>query len=133
MNSKHIISVSAVILNQDKNILLIKGPKRGWELPGGHLESNEKIIDALIREVHEETGVEIYNVYYRGLFHNVEENTINLLFIAEYDSGELTTSEESLEVKFVSLEEASRLVTWGNFLKRIESVLYGNSPFIVEF
>jgi len=133
MPPKHIVSVSAVILNRDKKILLIKGPKRGWELPGGRIENNEKIEDALIREVREETGVEICNACYRGLFHNIEENTINLLFLAKYSSGKLSTSKESLEVEFVSFKEASKRVTWSNFFKRIESVLYKNVPFIIEF
>ena len=129
----HYISASAVILNQDKDILLIKGPRRGWELPGGLVEIGEKITDALIREVLEETGVVINNISYRGLCHFLEANTINFLFLAEYAGGELTTSEESLEVEFVSFDEASKRVTWSNFFKLIESVLYANSPFMVEF
>jgi len=132
-DTKHIVSVSAVILNRDRNILLIKGPIRGWELPGGKMKTNEKIENALKREVREETRVEICNVQYHGLFHNIKEDTINLLFLAEYSSGELLTSEESLEIGFFSLKEASRLVTWSNFFKRIESVLYGNIPFMEEF
>jgi ADP-ribose pyrophosphatase YjhB (NUDIX family) len=87
--NKHVVSVSAVILNQDKNVLLIQGPKRGWELPGGLVERDEKVLDALVREVREETNAEIRGVLYRGLFHNIVENTINLLFLAEYDGEEL--------------------------------------------
>jgi ADP-ribose pyrophosphatase YjhB (NUDIX family) len=134
MNSKRIISASAVILDQDENILLIEGKRRGWELPGGRIKNNEKIIDALIREVREETGVEIHNINYCGLFHNIDEDTINLLFIAEYSSGKPSINKkECSNVEFVSFEEASKRVKWSNFLKRIESVLYENSPFIVEF
>jgi len=133
MIPKHFISASAVVLNQDKDILLIKGPRRGWELPGGLVEIGEKITDALIREVREETGVEINNISYRGLCNFLEAKTINFLFLAEYAGGELTTSEESLEVEFVSFDEASKRVTWSIFFKLIESVLYENPPFMIEF
>jgi len=133
MKHKHIVSVSAVVLNRNKNILLIKGPLRGWELPGGQVEKGEGLLDALRREVREESMAEIVNVRYRGLFHNIAESTVNLLFIAEYDGGELSKSEESLEVAFFKLDEARKLVTWGNFFKRIECVLSGSCPFIVEF
>jgi 8-oxo-dGTP diphosphatase len=34
-----------------KEILLIKGPKRGWEMPGGQVEIGESIITGAIREV----------------------------------------------------------------------------------
>jgi len=133
MLPKYMISVSTVILNDSGKILLIKGAKRGWELPGGLLEYNETIIDALTREVREETGVEIHNIRYRGLFHNIIEKILNLLFIADYKEGELTTSEESLDVKFFSFEEANEIVTWTNFADRIKNVLYATQPFWVEF
>jgi len=32
---KHIVSAAAVVLNDQNEILLIRGPKRGWEMPGG--------------------------------------------------------------------------------------------------
>lgn len=41
-----------------KGFLLTK-TKRGWELPGGHIEKNEKIIETLKREVTEEVGFTI--------------------------------------------------------------------------
>ena len=52
-------SVYALII-ENKKILLTKGRHHGiWELPGGGIEMDETIIDALKREVREETG---YNI-----------------------------------------------------------------------
>ena len=54
------IGVFALILNNKHQVLLIK--KQGkdyWERPGGKVEFGEKIIDALKREVLEETNVKI--------------------------------------------------------------------------
>lgn len=42
-----------------RNGFLLTKTSRGWELPGGHIEENEEIIDALKREVSEEVGLNI--------------------------------------------------------------------------
>ena len=41
------------------HILLIRDPYRNWGLPKGHLERGEASADAALREVHEETGLEV--------------------------------------------------------------------------
>lgn len=47
--SKHFISAATIVLNDQKEILLIKGPRRGWEMPGGIVEEGESLKDAAIR------------------------------------------------------------------------------------
>ncbi|OCA84078.1 NUDIX hydrolase [Bacillus sp. FJAT-27225] len=48
-------AVRAVILSQDK-ILLVQNNKGDYKFPGGGVEKNESHVDALIREIAEETG-----------------------------------------------------------------------------
>lgn len=51
------LSAYGVYITNDK-VLLIKDPRSNrWELPGGGVESNETILQALAREFLEETGV----------------------------------------------------------------------------
>lgn len=38
---KHIVSAATIVLNEQQEILLIKGPKRGWEMPSGQVEEGE--------------------------------------------------------------------------------------------
>ena len=35
---KHIVSAAAIVINNKNEILLIKGPRSGWEMPGGKLK-----------------------------------------------------------------------------------------------
>lgn len=43
---KHIVSAAAVVLNENNEILLIRGPQRGWEMPGGVVEIGESLAQA---------------------------------------------------------------------------------------
>lgn len=47
---KYQMTSACLVLNEQKEILLKKEPKRGWELPGGMVELNETFKEAAIRE-----------------------------------------------------------------------------------
>ncbi len=61
---------SIVIENKQAEILLVQSTKWDdkWLLPGGHIEPGEKILDALVREGKEETGLNLkgIEVFYWG-------------------------------------------------------------------
>jgi ADP-ribose pyrophosphatase YjhB (NUDIX family) len=40
---KHIVSATTIVLNNKGEILLIIGPKRGWEIPGGQVEEGNHL------------------------------------------------------------------------------------------
>jgi len=64
------IGVKAIIRNPQNKILVIKRVDRdSWDLPGGRIQEDENVYDALRREVKEETGlVQLENITARGLF-----------------------------------------------------------------
>lgn len=131
---KHIVSAAAIVLNEKGEILLIKGPRRGWEMPGGQVEEGESLKQAAIRETKEESGIEIEVLKFCGVFQNVSESICNTLFLAKPIGGSPTLSAESLEVGFFPLETALKMVTWKNFSKRIEHCLNEKEqPFYIEF
>ncbi|MGD6875103.1 NUDIX hydrolase [Bacillus infantis] len=131
---KHIVSAAAIVINEQKQILLIKGPRRGWEMPGGQVEEGESLKDAAIRETKEETGIDVEVLKFCGLFQNVSRSICNTLFLARPVGGQLITSPESLEVGFFPLEQALEMVTFLNFRQRIEYCLDDKiQPFYIEF
>ncbi|MBU0906106.1 MAG: NUDIX hydrolase [Firmicutes bacterium] len=131
---KHIVSAATIVINDKNEILLIKDPRRGWEMPGGQVEEGESLQDAAIRETKEESGIDIEVTKFCGVFQNVSGSICNTLFLATPIGGELTTSLESLEVGFFPIQQALEMVTWKNFRQRIEYCINDElQPFYIAF
>lgn len=127
MEYTHFVSVAGLVVNDEDEILLINSPRRGWEYPGGMVEPKESLQDALMREIREETGVEIEIVGFVGVCKNVENDIVNIDFICKYISGQLKTSEESLEVKWFKAKEAVDKVTFPLTRKRLLNMISGRN------
>jgi 8-oxo-dGTP diphosphatase len=131
---KHVVGAEVLVMNDDKKILLIKNPKRGWELPGGGVESGESIRNAAIREVKEEAGIDVQLLKFCGVHQNLTLNICNNIFIGEPIGGELTTSNESLEVGYYTLTEAYEMIDRQYLRERISYVMDKSThPFLLEY
>jgi 8-oxo-dGTP diphosphatase len=76
---------ATVICEQDRHILLVRKPKCRWTLPGGKVEPGETTAGAAIRELQEETGLDVDDMLYLmeleagGTRHHVyEASVVNL-------------------------------------------------------
>ena len=137
----HTLSAAGLVQRGDE-VLLIKNPRRGWEFPGGLVEQGESVMQALEREIWEETGVRAKVTAFVGAYSNMTlkegygelagtmlPTSINLTFLCEYESGELRTSDESLEVRWVRREEAEDMITFPPFKRRLADMLnYDGKP-----
>jgi 8-oxo-dGTP pyrophosphatase MutT (NUDIX family) len=131
---KHIVSAAAIVINDQNELLLIRGPRRGWEMPGGQVEEGESLSQAAIRETKGESGIDIEIIRFCGIFQNVRNGICNTLFLAKPVGGEFVQTDESLESGFFPINEALNKVTWKDFRQRIEYCLRPETqPFCVEF
>ena len=76
------LTVLCLIHQNDKYLLQnrLKEDWKGLTLPGGHIEKNESIIDAVIREMKEETGLDIQNPRLCGIRQLPIENGRYIVF-----------------------------------------------------
>lgn len=125
----HFVSVAGLVTNENKEILLIKSPWRGWEYPGGIVESGETLQEALIREIKEESGVDVKITGIIGLSKNIGRDIVSIDFLCKFIKGELTTSNESLEVKWIEEQKALDMVTFSSTKKRLENMLSEKDTF----
>ena len=142
MQPTHKVSVAAMDHDGKGKIQLVNSPWRGWEYPGGLIEPGETFEEALRREIREESGVEVEIERFVGICKNLEKDIVNIDFVCRYVSGELTTSDESTEVVWVTPEEAVKMITFPLTKKRLANMLGGSrevclfgfkrEPFTVE-
>jgi 8-oxo-dGTP pyrophosphatase MutT (NUDIX family) len=107
-------SVSAVVFDRRGRLLLQQRSDGGqWGLPGGSVEIGESVHDAVIREVREETGLlvtvlRLVGVYSEPTLQVVRYpdgnvwHYVNVCFECAVRSGELTTCDETLALRYVA-------------------------------
>lgn len=92
------LTVLCLIHQGDRYLLQdrVKADWRGFTLPGGHIEPGESIVDAVIREMKEETGLTVLEPKLCGVKQFPIENGryIVFLFRTEKFTGEVVSSEE---------------------------------------
>lgn len=112
-----IYTMCMVYDEQNDRVLLVKRPNAkgfpGYIAPGGKVDFPESIVDGAIREVYEETGIQVEALQYKGLagFSEVGEQLRYMVFnyLATSFSGELLANPPEGELLWVPRHEALSL------------------------
>lgn len=116
------VGVGAVILDGDGRLLVIKRgnpPRRGrWTLPGGKLQRGETIVEAIAREVREETGLEVEVGGLVGLLEWIGEDHHYVIVDhrAAVVGGELGRGDDADDVAWMSRDELAEVATTDGLL-----------------
>ncbi len=122
MARREFVVAAAIMLDTSGRVLLVGNDWQGfghvrWTLPGGVVERGESTLDALSREVREETGLEITSIEHLAYAVHVEDQrrndrAVSFAFLAAYD-GLLHPRDPDgfiVEARFVPVEEVEQII-----------------------
>jgi len=127
----HIVACGALVEDEKGNLLIVKTHHGGWVFPGGQVEVGENLMDGVIREVKEESGIDVEVSHLIGVYTNsaiykwydgVTDVPTKVMFdfACKPVGGELCTSEETSDCRWVPKNEVLEYITQPAIRARIE-------------
>lgn len=115
------------LVHKDNAYLLqdrVKDDWKGYTIPGGHIEVGESIVDAVIREMKEETGLTVINPKLCGVkqFPIEDGRYIVFLFCTDKFTGNLRASEEG-EMYWIKEEDLEKVNLVDDFRELLRVIL----------
>jgi len=123
-----------MIQNPATNDVLVQNRLRkypGYSFPGGHVESGESLYDCAVREVKEETGLDVKSLKYCGVVHWVnrenDERYLCFMYKTTQFNGKLITKTDEGEQFWLGIDELH-----ATSKEKFSSVHYALSPLFHE-
>lgn len=126
------LSVKALVVRRGKILLLkpriTKGSIRGWDGPGGRVREREHLLDALAREISEETGLKLKVAFPIKLLQNRQNGQEYLIFLCTVHKGKIVLSKEHIDFRWIALKDlksvtgidlTKEFVALKNFIEKI--------------
>ncbi|MCM3639123.1 NUDIX hydrolase [Sporosarcina luteola] len=127
----HIVACGGLVEDREGNMLIVKTEHGGWVFPGGQVEVGENLMDGVIREVKEESGIDVEVSHLIGVYTNsaiykwydgVTDVPTKVMFdfACKPVGGELCTSDETSDCKWVPKDEVLAYITQPAIRARIK-------------
>ena len=134
-----VVGGSAIVVDDQGRFLLERRRDNGkWGIPGGGMQIGEWFEDCVVREIHEETGLDVRVDRTVGVYSNPSHVMVyadgerrqefTICCACTIVGGELRASEESLDVAFVAFEDLDALDFHESGRQRITDYLAGGPP-----
>lgn len=130
-------AVSAIVADAEGRLLLHRrSDNELWSIPGGRIEVGESVSEAAIREVREETGIEVEPIRVVGIYSDPRavvayddgevRQQFSICIACRPSGGELSAeSDESLEARFVDPAQVRDLSMSPTVRLRVSDYLAG--------
>ncbi|MFI6604464.1 NUDIX hydrolase [Nonomuraea sp. NPDC050536] len=125
----HSVSVAGVIIDDQGRALLTQRRDNGhWEAPGGILELDEDITTGLVREIREETGLDVEPVALTGVYKNMSRGIVALVFRCKVIDGELMETDEARAFRWVTASQATALASEAFGIRVVDAMQHDAVP-----
>ena len=121
------LPAAAVLLVENDSVLLVKRryePNIGdWSLPAGFIEADENPEQAAIREVSEETGLDVRIIRLltvTGTCDNHKSNIVLVVYSGERTGGQLRPGDDALEAEFFPLDNLPENIAFSSHKRVIK-------------
>lgn len=139
----HIVAAGGFVEDEQGNILLVKTRDGGWVYPGGQVEVGENLLDALVREIKEESGIDTTVSYLIGVYSNTGifkwydgvtdvPTQVGFDFVCKPIGGELGVSEETTDSRWVAKDKVLDFITQPAVRTRYQAYLDFNGSVIYK-
>lgn len=121
------IPAAGGIVVKDDKILLVKRahpPRIGWWcLPAGFMEWNEHPSETAVREIAEETGLDVKLTGFFEVYSGSDDprsNAVLILYLADIIGGEIKAMDDALEVAFFSFDDLPNNIAFEAHIKALK-------------
>ncbi|MEU4821831.1 NUDIX domain-containing protein [Actinomadura sp. NPDC023710] len=137
-------SVNVAVENDRGDILMIRRTDNdNWALPGGAIDLGESVTQAAIRETKEETGIDVEIAKLVGIYSDPKHvihytsngevrQEFTILLKGRVVGGDLRTSNESAEVRWMTYREVEHKRLDDSMRKRIKHALDGSETVVFD-
>jgi len=109
------VGINAAIFNEKQQILLERRVDDDcWGLPSGWVEVGESLLETVVREVKEETGLDVEPTYIINIYECIAfaphrpHNAVGILYLCECKGGELRISHESTDIGYFDIDNVGK-------------------------
>lgn len=124
------LGCSAAIFDAGQRVLLMqRDDNRQWCLPSGGMDPGESVTETIVREVREETGLEVGVLGLIGVYSSPHVlvryadgnrfQVVSLCFAAGVLGGQLRTTSEAVSVGYFTREQTGAMDVMANHVERI--------------
>ena len=113
--NRPVLGVSTLVVEGGRVLLVERGqePLKGyWSLPGGHVEGGERLAEAAVREVQEETGLVVSALRQIDLLEIIGDDRLHfvlVVFAGRRVSGEIHAGDDAARATWFDISEVAGL------------------------